>query len=73
MHLTSSMQLFLPQIASILYLQLSKVMIKYFNGEVSQIAFYDQAEKIVSIPMALITALSTVMMPRIANEFSNGT
>ena len=33
---------------------------------------YDQAEKIVTIPLAIITALSTVMMPRIANNYRKG-
>ena len=36
----------------------------------SQVAYYDQAEKIVSIPLALITALGTVMMPRLATYFA---
>ena len=34
--------------------------------------FYDQAEKIVNIPFSVVTALSIVMMPRIANEFKKG-
>ena len=34
-----------------------------------QVSFYDYSEKIVTIPLSFITVLSTVMMPRIANEF----
>ena len=37
----------------------------------SAVAFYDQAEKIVKIPLAFITVLSTVMMPRLASQFAD--
>lgn len=46
-------------------------MIEWITKETSQVAYYDQAEKIVLIPLTFITVLSTVMMPRIANEFAN--
>lgn len=71
-HLLSALLLFLPQLASLFYLQVDKVMLKWFTGDASQVAFYDQAEKIVNIPFTVVTALSVVMMPRIANEFRNG-
>lgn len=71
-HLKGSAYLFLPQIASLLYLQMDKAMLEWLTGGTSQVSFYDQAEKIVTIPMAVITALSTVMMPRIANDFKKG-
>lgn len=69
-HLNGSLNLFLPQVAALFYLQIGKVMIQLITGDSKQVAYYDQAEKIVQIPMSLITALSIVMMPRIANEFS---
>ena len=68
-HLTGALHLFLPQVATTIYLQADKIMIEYFTGSTHQIAFYQQAEKIINIPLAIITGLSTVMMPRIANEF----
>lgn len=71
-HLRKSISLFLPQIATTIYLQVDKVMIELLTGNSTQVAFYDYAEKIVKIPLALITAISIVMMPRIANEFSKG-
>lgn len=71
-HLKGSLRLFLPQVASMLYLQVDKVMLQWITGQANQISFYDQAEKIITIPMSFITVLSTVMMPRIANEFKNG-
>lgn len=71
-HLKGSAHLFLPQIASLLYLQMDKVMLEWLTGGTSQVSYYDQAEKIITIPVAIITALSTVMMPRIANDYIKG-
>ena len=71
-HMKGSAFLFLPQIASLLYLQMDKVMLEWLTGGTSQVSFYDQAEKIITIPLSIITALSTVMMPRIANDYIKG-
>ena len=71
-HLKESMHLFLPQVATVIYLQIDKVMIENLTGLTRDVGFYLQAEKIINIPLALITGLSTVMMPRIANEFKKG-
>lgn len=70
-HILGSLNLFLPQVATLFYLQIDKIMIKTLHGDINQVAFYDQGEKIVTIPLTFITVLSTVMMPRIANEFAN--
>lgn len=68
-HIKNSTVLFLPQAATLLYLQVDKVMLQWLTGRSEQVSYYDQAEKIINIPLALITVLSTVVMPRIANEF----
>lgn len=47
-------------------------MIEVLTGATEEVAFYDYSEKIVLIPLTFITVLSTVMMPRIANEFKKG-
>jgi O-antigen/teichoic acid export membrane protein len=70
-HVKGSIFLFLPQIASLFYLQVDKVMLEWITGETSQVSFYDNAEKMIKIPLSIITVMSTVMMPRIANEFVN--
>lgn len=70
-HIKGSLQLFLPTVATLIYLQVDKIMIEALTKETSQVSFYDNAEKIVTIPLTFITVLSTVMMPRIANEFQN--
>lgn len=71
MHLKGSVALFWTQIATLVYLKVDKIMIEALTGDASNVAFYDQAEKIVTIPLTFITVLSTVMMPKIANEFAN--
>lgn len=68
-HFWPSIKVFLPQVASVLYLQVDKVMIEALTNDVKQVAYYSKAEQLIKAPLALITAVSTVMMPRIANEF----
>ncbi len=70
-HIRNSIYLFLPQVAALFYLQVDKVMLQWITGVSSQVSFYDHAEKLINIPLSLISVMSTVMMPRIANEFKN--
>lgn len=69
-HLVQSFALCAPTIVAQIYLQVDKVMIEGLSSSISQVSFYDQAEKIIMIPLSVITSLSAVMMPRIANEFA---
>ena len=71
-HLLPSLALFLPQAASQLYVQCDKVMIKNMLPNVAYVSYYTENEKIAKLPIILATALSTVLMPRIAYEFSKG-
>lgn len=70
-HLLGSIQLFWPQVATMIYLSVDKIFLENFISS-SAVAYYDQAEKIVKIPLTFITVLSTVMMPRLANQFASG-
>lgn len=70
--LVQSAKLFLPTIAATLYLQCDKIMLELMTGDSRQVSFYDYSEKIVMIPLSFITVLSTVLMPRIANEHVKG-
>lgn len=66
-HLLASAKLFLPQMASQVYVQSGKLILMWQVS--SQIlGFYEQCEKISKMPLSLMTALTTVIMPRIANE-----
>lgn len=70
-HFVPSIKVFLPQLAGVLYLQIDKVMIEKLSSDVRQVAYYNEAEKLVKAPLAVITAISTTLMPRVANEFKN--
>ena len=70
-HIKPMIKLFLPYAASLIYLQIDKIMIKGLANNITDVGFYDQAERLVKIPLALITALSSVMLPRVSNEFKN--
>lgn len=69
-HFRPATQLYLPAVATVLLLQINKLLLKIYSS-IESVAYYDQAEKIVSIPLTFITILSTVMMPRIAFEYSS--
>lgn len=68
-HICGSLHLFLPQAATLFYLQVDKIMIKMLADGINQVSWYDQAEKTITFPLTFITVLNTVMMPRIANEY----
>ena len=71
-HLKHTLVLFIPQIAVQIYTVLDRTMIGYFITNKSEVGFYTQSEKIVKLLLTIITAMGTVMLPRIANEFSKG-
>lgn len=71
-HFMPSLALFLPQAASQIYVQSDKIMIKYMIHNTSYISYYTENEKLAKVPIILATALSTVLMPRIAHVFSSG-
>lgn len=63
--------LFVPVLAYSIY----KVMDKIMLGNMStyaEVGYYQNAEKIVNIPMGTITALGTVMLPRMSNIVAKG-
>lgn len=63
--------LFIPVIAITLYKKMDKVMLGALST-MSQTGFYENTEKVINIPLGLITAIGTVMLPRMTNLFSNG-
>lgn len=65
------LKLFLPQVASQVYVLLSRTMIGVLSTK-EQLAFYDYSQKIVRMILALITSIGVVLMPRVANIIGNG-
>lgn len=65
LHIKPILVLFIPVLAVTLYKRIDKIMLGSMST-MSYIGFYENAEKIINIPMGIITALGTVMMPRMS-------
>lgn len=70
-HLKPVIILFLPTIATSLYRVLDKIMLGSFS-DISQLGYFENSEKFISISMGIVNALGTVMIPQISNLVSNG-
>lgn len=70
-HFPSILVLFIPVLAVTLYKKMDKIMLGVMST-MSQTGYYENAEKIINIPMGIITALGTVMMPRISYLIEKG-
>lgn len=68
-HVAPCFGLFLPVIASTIYRTMDKTMIGWF-ADMSEVGIYENAEKMITVPTALITALGTVMLPRMSNMYA---
>lgn len=67
-HLRPSIGLFIPQIATTVYLALNKTMLWQLDS-VKAAGFYDYSDKLIKLVLALVTATGTVMLPHIANLY----
>lgn len=64
-HIKPILILFIPVIAYSIYKVMDKIMLGSLSS-VQQVGLYENADKIIGIPVGLITAFGTVMMPRIS-------
>lgn len=70
-HLRPILALFIPQIAVNIYTVLDKTMIGLISGNMVAEGNYEQSQNIVKTALTVVTALGTVVSPRIANSMSN--
>lgn len=70
-HVRPCIKLFLPVIAITIYKVMDKTMIGIFSN-ISEVGYYENAEKIINVPNSIITALGTVMLPRMSNLYAKG-
>ncbi|ARY92014.1 MULTISPECIES: flippase [Lacticaseibacillus] len=70
-HMKPTLVMFIPQIASQIYLQLNKTMLGLYIG-VQAAGFYDNSDKIIKILLAIVTATGTVLLPHMAHSFARG-
>lgn len=69
-HIIPNLILFIPIVALSFYKIMDKIMLGKMRGMV-QVGFYDNSEKIINIPMGIIMALGTVMLPKMSNLAAN--
>ena len=70
-HILPIISLFIPQIAMQVYLVVDKTMLGNILGDMSEVGNYEQSQKIIKTALTVVTALGTVVAPRIANIISN--
>lgn len=70
-HIKPNLTLFLPVISVSLYKIMDKIMLGILSN-ITEVGYYESAEKIINVPLALISALGTVMLPRISNMLVTG-
>lgn len=70
-HFGPNLRLFAPVVAISLYTALDKIMLGAISG-MEQSGYYEYAEKISKMPMSVITALGTVMLPRMTSALASG-
>lgn len=65
-------KLFIPTVAIQIYTIVDKSMLGAFADNYLENGYYEQAEKVYRICLTLVTALGTVMVPRIGRTFKEG-
>lgn len=70
-HFKDNILLFIPVVAVSIYTVMDKLMLGNLSP-MNELGFYDNIQKIMTLPTGLITALGTVMLPRISNLIANG-
>lgn len=69
-HIKPILMLFIPIIAVTIYKFTAKIMLGAMTS-VEEVGYFESTDKIIQVPVALITALGTVMLPRISNMIAN--
>lgn len=69
-HIKPILVLFVPVLALSVFHIMDKSMLDLLSNE-ANVGYYYSADKIINIPLGIITAVGTVMLPRIANILHN--
>ena len=65
-HVKPNIILFIPAVAVSIYKLMDKVMLGTMSS-MTQAGYYENSEKLIQIPIVLVTSLGTVMLPRMSN------
>lgn len=66
MHVKPNLILFIPTMAISFYRVMDKIMLGAMSGTV-EVGFYDSTDKLISLPLCIVTAFGAVMLPRMSN------
>ena len=69
-HIKPNMILFIPILATSMFVIMDKIMLELINHDISAVGIYENSEKIVKLPLGVISAIGTVMLPKISNLLS---
>lgn len=69
-HIKPNIKLFIPIIAVSLYKYMDKIMLGSLTN-MTEVGYYENAEKIIDIPVVLVASLGTVMLPKMSNLAAN--
>ena len=70
-HIAPNLRLFLTVIGVTIFKVMDKTMIGMFSN-MSEVGYYENAEKVSQAPVTIIMALGTVMLPRMSNMYRKG-
>ena len=70
-HIKPIFILFIPAVAISLYHVMDKIMLGILSS-MEQVGYYENSEKIITLPYSIITAIGTVMLPRMSSLISKG-
>lgn len=68
-HFLPNAALFVPVAAISLYTSMDKILLGALSG-MAELGLFDYSEKVSRVPLALVTALGTVMLPKMVDGFS---
>lgn len=69
-HLKPLLILFIPVISTSIFKYMDKIMLGAIGDEV-ELGFYENAEKILNIPLGIIISFGSVMLPKMSNLVAN--
>lgn len=70
-HIKPSLLLFIPNVATQIYLQFNKTLLGLL-GDFNQVGLFNYPDQFTRITLALVTATGAVMLPNVAHKFAQG-
>ncbi len=71
-HLKPAAFILLPSMVTAIYAVIDKTMLGAMTNNMSEVGYYEQSQKIVTVSLAVITSLGAVLMPRLTALYSQG-